>query len=104
MDVNCIKFIATVFISVGLLLSIPIKKAQTSDYRVRCESKDNGYNFCLVNTPGRVDKITIDRQLSDSPCMKGRAWDYGEKGIWVNRGCRADSIINTYDNPNTLRC
>jgi hypothetical protein len=104
MDVNRIKFIATVFISVGLLLSMPIRKAQAGEYRLRCESKDNGYNFCFVNTPGRVDKITIGRQLSDSSCMKGRTWDYGEKGIWVNRGCRADFIINTCDNPNTLRC
>jgi Protein of unknown function (DUF3011) len=90
MDVNCIEFIATVFISVGLFLGLHVKKAQADEYRVRCESKNNKYNYCQVKTRGGV---SLDRRLNDTPCIQGRTWGYDKNGIWVSGGCRADFSV-----------
>jgi hypothetical protein len=30
------------------------------------------------------------RQRSDAACVQGRTWGYDRRGIWVDRGCRAD--------------
>jgi hypothetical protein len=31
----------------------------------------------------------MERQLSSQPCEEGRSWGYNERGVWVDRGCRA---------------
>ena len=36
------------------------------------------------------------RQRSDARCQQGYSWGYDGRGIWVDRGCRADFSINTY--------
>ena len=57
---------------------------------VRCESYNNGRNYCRTNTNGGV---RLDHQLSNSPCRYHDTWGYDNGGIWVDRGCRADFII-----------
>ncbi|GAA4864837.1 DUF3011 domain-containing protein [Luteimonas vadosa] len=53
---------------------------------VRCESEDNRRRTC----PVRVRRsVTLQRQLSDSPCIRGQTWGWDRSGIWVDRGCRA---------------
>ncbi len=54
---------------------------------VYCASNDLGFNDCRVNTDFGVQ---ILRQRSEAPCIYGRTWGYDERGIWVDRGCRAD--------------
>jgi hypothetical protein len=44
-------------------------------------------NFCGVNTSGGVRLV---RQRSDADCVYNRTWGYDRRGIWVDRGCRAD--------------
>lgn len=53
----------------------------------RCESNDNRYSECAANIRAGVQLI---RQLSNSPCVEGRTWGYGGRGIWVAQGCRAE--------------
>jgi hypothetical protein len=53
---------------------------------VSCESKDYHKNLCRVDTRGGVH---LFKQMSKSPCIKGRTWGFNRKGIWVDHGCRA---------------
>lgn len=55
--------------------------------RFRCESEDNRRRSCAVDTRGGVQLV---RQLSDSPCLPGRTWDYDRNGVWVTQGCRGE--------------
>ncbi|MBB1059499.1 DUF3011 domain-containing protein [Marilutibacter spongiae] len=64
-----------------------------ADYRVTCESRDNGYRTCPLEQAGYV---TMERRLSNSGCIKGRDWDYDRREIWVDDGCRAQFEVHTY--------
>jgi Protein of unknown function (DUF3011) len=55
-----------------------------------CASDDFNFHGCRVDTCGGVRLI---RQRSDSPCVFGRTWGYDERGVWVDRGCRADFVV-----------
>lgn len=63
-----------------------------------CASDDFNFHGCHVDTFGGVRLI---RQRSDSPCIFGRTWGYDGRGVWVDRGCRADFAVgyrrNHYD-------
>jgi hypothetical protein len=59
-------------------------------YNVYCASDDGRRNVCPTDTRGGVQ---LARQRSGSPCDFGRTWGYDRKGIWVDRGCRADFQI-----------
>jgi Protein of unknown function (DUF3011) len=59
---------------------------------VTCSSDNGRRNFCPVDTRGGV---TMVRQRSGSACRQGSTWGYDRRGIWVDRGCRADFQINT---------
>ena len=54
---------------------------------VTCSSEDMGRRNCPVNTRGGVRLV---RQRSDADCIYNRTWGYDRRGIWVDRGCRAD--------------
>ena len=69
------------------LLAAPPAFART----VRCESKDNRYRYCRVDTHGDVE---LHRQLSRSDCRYGRTWGYDHRGVWVDRGCRAEFAVD----------
>jgi Protein of unknown function (DUF3011) len=56
-------------------------------YNVYCASDDGGRETCPVDARRGVRLI---RQRSGSPCILGQTWGYGPRGIWVDRGCRAD--------------
>src|SRR5262245_58935295 len=71
--------------------------AAHADRGVRCESYNRGYNYCHVRTRNRVQ---IDRQVSDSPCILGRTWGYDWNGVWVAKGCRADFSVAGSGGPN----
>lgn len=55
--------------------------------RFRCESIDNRERYCRADTRGGVQLV---RQLSKTPCIRGRTWDYDRNGVWVSHGCRAE--------------
>lgn len=54
---------------------------------VRCESKDTRRETCETGWPGQT---RLTRQLSDTPCVKGRNWDATPGKVWVQQGCRAE--------------
>ena len=54
---------------------------------VRCESMQGRTEYCAADTRGG---ISLERQLSEAPCIYGETWDYDRRGIWVTHGCRGD--------------
>jgi len=54
-----------------------------------CASDDGRRNYCGADTRGGV---RLARQRSDAPCIAGRTWGFDRRGIWVDRGCRAEFV------------
>ena len=54
---------------------------------VTCSSNDGRRNWC--DTGGRRD-IRLTRQISGSACVQGSTWGIDRRGLWVDRGCRAE--------------
>ena len=52
-----------------------------------CASDDMRRHYCNADTRGGVRLV---RQRSDAACIQGRTWGYDRRGVWVDRGCRAD--------------
>ncbi len=60
---------------------------------VTCSSNNGSRNVCPTNTRGGVRLI---RQRSDADCIYRSTWGYDGRGIWVDRGCRADFEVGAY--------
>ncbi len=58
---------------------------------IRCESRNGMRELCNVDTG---QGVRLRRRLSNLPCDLGSTWGYGNDGIWVRRGCRADFDID----------
>lgn len=70
--------------------SATLLSASAWSQTITCSSEDGKRNFCRADTRQGVQMI---RQRSGSPCTQGVTWDYDGKGIWVDRGCRADFAL-----------
>jgi hypothetical protein len=64
----------------------PIGGNQQGGYSVTCSSEDDRLRTCTWSNRGRPVLI---EQLSRSSCVEGRTWGYDQRGLWVDRGCRA---------------
>jgi Protein of unknown function (DUF3011) len=58
--------------------------------KITCSSNDNGRNWCEI---GANRDVQLVHQISGAACVRGRTWDVDQRGIWVDRGCRADFSI-----------
>ena len=54
---------------------------------ISCNSDDMRRHYCEADTRGGVRLV---KQNSGSACEEGRTWGSDRRGIWVDRGCRAD--------------
>jgi hypothetical protein len=55
--------------------------------RVTCQSQREREQFC----PAPIDReVRVTRQLSDTPCVQGRNWNWTRDGVRVWSGCRAE--------------
>ncbi len=85
----------------------PAIAAPPSGMRFRCESDRSEPKYCAVSTR---EGITLVKQLSRTPCMQGRNWDYDRHGVWVSHRCRAEFIAGRLPAPDApvaarlLRC
>lgn len=57
-----------------------------------CASDDFDVHGCPADT---YLGVRIVRQRSEAPCIYGRTWGYDQRGIWVDRGCRADFAVGS---------
>ncbi|HEY8514079.1 MAG TPA: DUF3011 domain-containing protein [Candidatus Binatia bacterium] len=60
--------------------------------RITCTSRDYGYAHCPVSTWGH--KVHLVRQLSRERCVRGDNWGVDWRGIWVDRGCNAEFVVD----------
>jgi hypothetical protein len=62
-----------------------------------CSSDDGDYHYCRADTQNQVQLV---RQISGSRCEQGYSWGFDPRGIWVDRGCRAQfsygRVVNTH--------
>ncbi len=56
-------------------------------YMVYCASDSMERVWCPADSRFGVRMI---RQRGQVGCLEGETWGYGKRGIWVDRGCRAD--------------
>lgn len=63
---------------------------------VRCSSDDGGRHYCRADTSGDVEML---KQRSHADCIQGSTWGYDGNGIWVDRGCRADFVVEPNERP-----
>jgi len=54
-----------------------------------CASDDWKRHWCPMDTRAGVQ---LFRQRSDTACLFGQTWGYDSRGVWVDRGCRADFV------------
>ncbi len=54
---------------------------------ITCSSNDGRRNWCQIDP--RAD-VRLNRQISGSPCIQGQTWGVDRRGLWVDRGCRAE--------------
>ena len=57
---------------------------------ITCSSNHGDRVYCDADTR---DGVQLVRQISGSPCRQGSTWGYDRRGIWVDRGCRADFSV-----------
>lgn len=75
-----------------LLLYIGMPAGAFGQSIVTCSSEDGKRHYCNADT--RYG-ISLGRQRSGSPCTEGVTWGSDNRGIWVDKGCRADFILQT---------
>lgn len=58
--------------------------------RLTCSAEGSGRHLCRADVRNEVILI---RQLSRAPCRFDSTWGYNRRGVWVDRGCRAEFEI-----------
>jgi hypothetical protein len=82
-----VSTVRPVAVVLAVLLAVQPAFART----VRCESRNYRYTYCPVQTYGNV---SLRYEYSRYSCQYGRGWGYDHRGIWVDRGCRADFAVD----------
>lgn len=57
---------------------------------VHCDSKKYKLRTCPIRVSSHVELI---RQKSKNACRFNKTWGYDRRGIWVNKGCRAEFAV-----------
>jgi Protein of unknown function (DUF3011) len=78
--------VAATLIATLTFLCLPL---DAQEGRLTCSSNDGRYRYCRADTQNRVQLI---RQISGSRCDQGYSWGFDYRGIWVDRGCRAEFV------------
>lgn len=80
------RILRTVVLAAGLCLVSMAHAAPAAAQRtLTCESKNNKYKDCSVNTNGSARLVST---MSSTPCVYGRTWGFDYNSVWVDRGCR----------------
>ena len=58
--------------------------------RITCSSNNGRRNWCDV---GGTSNVRLARQISGSPCVRNDTWGVDRRGLWVDRGCRAEFVV-----------
>jgi hypothetical protein len=66
-------------------------KAAVKSQTISCESFDGRKNHCDVDMQGA--KVQLTRQTGTAACTEGSTWGYDRWGIWVDRGCSGEFLV-----------
>lgn len=90
-----IRFSCTLLIALSLVSLLSPPPLLSRERHITCSSPGD-YNYCRIHTGGRVK---LFHQISHSRCIEGQSWGYDSQGVWVDKGCRADFVVDeAYDN------
>jgi len=82
------------WVRLGLIAAaLAIFSPQSSAQTVSCSSDDGHRHYCPADTRGGVRLL---KKRSDAACNQGYSWGFDRGGVWVDRGCRADFAIDSY--------
>jgi len=68
---------------------VTFRREEGRGFPLICSSY-GGRQFCAADARFGVE---LRRQLSNRECIEGRTWGYDDRGIWVDRGCRAEFLV-----------
>jgi hypothetical protein len=71
-------------------LNEELPPVQALDSTLTCESQNGRRTNCGADTAAGVQLV---KRLSDASCRFGREWGFDQKGIWVDKGCRAEFAV-----------
>lgn len=77
-----------------VFLFIPSRAAaqyNQSGNLITCESRHRRLQYCPLSDPGSI--VVLVQQLGDVQCVRGETWGNDGRGIWVDRGCKAQFRI-----------
>ena len=80
---RCNTYIRFLGLAFALLVVPAFAAVQQS---VTCESNDGNRRYCGNYN---YNQVSLERQISGSPCVQGQTWGVDREGLWVDRGCRA---------------
>ncbi|WP_353572106.1 ricin-type beta-trefoil lectin domain protein [Candidatus Albibeggiatoa sp. nov. BB20] len=73
------------------LLWLLSNMAYAAEGKISCESSNSQYRHCSIDTNGK--EVRIFKQLSSTRCTINDTWGYDNRGVWVDKGCRAAFIV-----------
>jgi hypothetical protein len=82
-----LALLALLLVWASLPSAVSAQRARTFD--LTCSSDDGQRRFCSTNF-NNISGAELLRQLSGSPCIQGQTWGFDPRGVWVDRGCRAE--------------
>lgn len=88
---------AIAFRFIASVLLIGFSQVAFADETIVCGSRDYQYRLCP--TRDNSAPVRLIRQLSKSKCVRGATWGTHRRGIWVDRGCRAEFSISSNRGP-----
>ncbi|HEY6414473.1 MAG TPA: DUF3011 domain-containing protein [Edaphobacter sp.] len=82
------------FIAAASLVPYPagaaFQRGGSSQQRITCSSNNGNRNWCDI---GGSRDVRLVRQISGSACIRDNTWGVDRRGLWVDRGCRAEFAI-----------
>jgi DUF3011 family protein len=66
---------------------------QEPEEHITCASLDGQRAFCEADTR---EGARLVREVSYARCQQGVSWGYTDRGVWVDRGCRAEFVVFGY--------
>jgi hypothetical protein len=55
-----------------------------------CSSDDGRRNYCSLPNGINRNRVGMTRQISGSACIQNQTWGVNRRGLWVDKGCRAE--------------
>jgi hypothetical protein len=82
---------ALLLVLLSLVASAQQPNAERTDRNTLiCSSTSGSRTYCDADTSRGVRRV---RQIGDVRCIEGYTWGFDEKGVWVDRGCRAEFAL-----------